>query len=499
MARSKKQRIGFLRRYTWKLLPAVPQADAMRRHARMLAVLWNSCLQRNEDAYRRLSHAKQEWWWKPYDEPRKRRDGTLIEGRYVRRHLAHADWLYSYPPTLKKIVGVDGKERMVNVDPKTRKLTGDEKLELFGTDKTHLNLFDFSPEITAVRRELPEYQELSGRSMLRTAKKMEEAFKRFFDALKKGGEAGSPRYRATAKASQLPHDFTSGCKLRPSARQRTSDEPVRHWRITLKGVPGSIRAFGECPEVPQAWCDADIRCAPDGTWWLSIAVEVKNRRGGSDHPPETPARKLRPAAPTGPPVTVRFDLVDALAQVDGAVDPVAAIPPSFGDLEEMQRMADDLKSERDRRWPIKPGQKLSRRRRLNREVMDKRIAALSARIARIRRERLHEWTTAIQRQSSAILIVAPAIRQATQSAKGDETSWGAAVKAVASVNRHILSQAPASAIAMLQYKAKEAGISVDLIEDQSPAASLGHRLSKASKSVRKARRSMKKEEEMQHG
>lgn len=477
MARSKRERLGFLRRYTFRMTPKPDQEDVLVRHCRITAALWNGCLQRNEDAYRRLSHAKHEMWWLPYDTPRRRSDGTVVEGRYVRRHLAHADRHHS--------------------DPEERKLSGDERLAVFGSAKTNLNLFDLTPEITQARRENPEWQEMSKFTLLRVAKAQEEAFGAFFGRAKGGAgkQAGHPQYRATARADWLPHMFNSGCKLTPSAGYHKEGEPVRRWRLYLKGVPGTIPVNGELPAVPVVWLDADIRFRA-GVWWLSVCVEVKNRRGGPDYsPPQGMPLKSQPhtGAETA---TVRFDLIDTLAHVDGIKSPDAE-PPSFGDIQVLQDRIDDMKSERDRRWPIKVGQKLSKRRQGKREQMNERIAKLSARVARVRRERLHEWTTTVARESTNLTIIKPPVKEATQSAKGNQDDWGAAVDTVAHVNRHVLSQAPASAVAMLQYKAAEAGTSVNLKEDAKPPVAISRGLSEATKVVRKARRALR--EAKDHG
>lgn len=477
MARSTRERAGFLRRYTFRMSPKPDQEDLLLRHCRITAALWNGCLQRNEDAYRRLSHAKHEMWWAPYDTPRKRSDGTVVEGRYVRRHLAHADRFHS--------------------DPDERKLSGEERLALFGSAKTNLGLFDLTPEITAARRDNPEWQEMSKFSLLRVAKAQEEAFGAFFGRAKGGAgkQAGHPKYRAVARADWLPHMFQSGCRLTPSQGPRRDGEPIRRWRLYLKGIPGTIPVNGELPSVPAAWLDADVRFRA-GAWWLSVCVEVNNRRDGPNYPPQQGALLKQQSHLGGGAATVRFDLIDTFVMVDG-LEGSGAASPVWTDVQALQCRVDDLKSERDRRWPLRVGQRLSKRRQTNRERMNARIAKLSAKIARVRRERLHEWTTAVTREATSITVVKSPVKEATQSAKGNQDNWGAAVDIVAQVNRHVLSQAPASAEAMLKYKAEEAGMSVDLKEDAKPSVAISRGLSDATKVVRKARRALRKVED--HG
>lgn len=117
-----------------------------------------------------------------------------------------------------------------------------------------------------------------------------------------------------------------------------------------------------------------------------------------------------------------------------------------------------------------------------------------AREARQRHDRLHRLTSDLVRRASEMLVICPKIRESTQSAKGDAKNWGAAVKAVAALNRHILAQAPAMAIQMLEYKATEAGIPFARAEPEQHAISVGRDLPAATKAARKARRIIKKDE-----
>jgi hypothetical protein len=445
MAKRTKERLGLPRRYTFKMAPTAQQEAVLVEHCRIINRLRNGCIQRNEDAYRRLANAKYEMWWRPYNPPRKRRDGTIIDGRYVKRHLAYADRLHA--------------------DPEARKLTGAEKIAVFGTEKTVLGLFDLTPEITAARREESAWQEMSKFSLLRVAKTVEEAFNAFFKRAKAGAgeQSGYPRYRATAKADWLPAMFASGCKL-----TRSQGSSTKKWRLYLKGVPGTISVSGEFPGVPLAWLDADVRLR-DGSWWLSVCVELAPRRT---------------ASAGGEPATVALNLIDKFAETKGDIPN----PPSWGDVMAMQEQVDALKVERDTRFPWKRGTRPSR----NWQKMTGRIGKLSARIARVRRERLHEWTTETVVRCGSLTVVAPPVKTHTRTAKGTEQAWGAAVDAVAEINRHVLSQAPASAVAMLEYKAKEAGIRCDVITDEAPATTIGAALADAGRELRRASRKVRK-------
>lgn len=145
---------------------------------------------------------------------------------------------------------------------------------------------------------------------------------------------------------------------------------------------------------------------------------------------------------------------------------------------------DDIQSERDRRY--KRGSK-----RWLREK--RRIAKMRAATARRQREALHRWSTSIVRIASSIEAIAPEIKPATQTARGDERNHGAAVETIAALNRHILSQAPAAALQMLEYKAAEAGIPFARVTPSEHKVAIGRDLPAAAKAARRAQRITRKE------
>jgi len=149
---------------------------------------------------------------------------------------------------------------------------------------------------------------------------------------------------------------------------------------------------------------------------------------------------------------------------------------------------DAIKSVRDRRFPRKPFCKPSWRWR--RETA--RAARLTARAARKRKYNLHRWSTAIVQLAADLTVIKPDIKQATASPRGDASQWGAAVETVSRLNCNTLNQAPAMAVSMLTYKAAEANIRCDVITDTAPAIAIGPELVAASKTLRRARRAMRK-------
>jgi hypothetical protein len=146
--------------------------------------------------------------------------------------------------------------------------------------------------------------------------------------------------------------------------------------------------------------------------------------------------------------------------------------------------ADTIKSVRDRRFRTSS-------RRWRRET--RRAGKLTAKAARIGRHFLHCWSTAQVRAASAIIAVLPDIPSLTASPRGEASNWGAEVRTVSAINRHVLSQGAATAVAMLQYKAAEVGVSCTIEQQQNPPIAIGGELVAVAKILRRARRTLRKE------
>ena len=265
----------------------------------------------------------------------------------------------------------------------------------------------------------------------------------------------------------------------------------------VKGVPGFIKARGKFPADPESIRNCVIM-RRDGAWWVSIVVKMKPRMtAGADK------------------VEIKFDLIDEFARVERAKGECLARSKEqittqaqqhkttsrvvTGDLGGDDRetrslftpiqgvvtgdLADRVQSERDRRY-----RKFSWRWRREK----RRVARLRAMEARRRKHALHAWSTSIVRSACDISVIASDVRALTATPRGDAKVWGANVKTVSSLNRHILGQAPGLAVQMLRYKAEEAGIRCDIIEDDQPNIAIGGKLVAAGKAVRKAKRALKK-------
>jgi len=352
-----------------------------------------------------------------------------------------------------------------------------------------LTFFDLTNEITELRHECPEWATIPAITAHRVAKHLTDAYSAFFRRVKAGEAPGYPRWQRRETASCIPLG-TMG-KTGWMFEQR-DDNPLS-WRLHYKSVTEVkdratwIHARGSLPagdsrkssimpagreagdQFVAQWRNADILWR-DNRWWLSVCVEVEPRR--------QPGRFS---------ITVAFDLLDDFVRVNG----IAETPDELLDAALIQADIDRLKSERDTHWPR--GKRVPDNERPELAEMAAEISALSAYVARKRRNALHVWSSRIVARASDLTIIAPPkIKQETATPRGDERRWGAQVETVSTLNRHVLSQAPATAIQMLRYKAAEAGIRCDVVADDAPNIGVGRELVNAGKQLRRARRETKR-------
>jgi putative transposase len=440
-----------LRRYTFKLYPNKAQAAAMQRQAALLAQLWNAALEQRET----------QWAHECQRKPRGERKG--------------------------------------------------------------LGKFDQSKELKFIRADDPEYAAMSADTMNLCIVALDDAFKAFFKRAKGGAgkSSGYPRYKSPYAIEHKGVDCTIWHRDAPKGWRM--ERARKHFRIHAHGISNLkdrstwIKARGR---FPVDFDDLEVRdmrlIRVGGIWQLSVVVRMESRR-----------EKIA----TAPKATVDFDLIDEFASVktgaDGECLPGWAdeflssneriSPENHGVNQQAaegspetgadgrrapglglgsradanpgtgasDRSVDHIQSEGDTRF--KRG---SYRWRQNR----KRVARRKAKEARQRKEALHRWTTRLVAGVSELTVVCPPIKEHTKSARGNEKNHGAAVKTVAMINRHVLAQAPAMAIQMIEYKSAEAGIPFARVTPDEHALAIGRVLPKATKAARKAGRQLQEME-----
>lgn len=466
------KQIGEVRRYLFKLYLTNEQEHVLRNQCAMIALLWNGLLERHEEIQRRTVQ-RQQW----QDASGKRHSGVTIH---------NPNWTAQRKKNGEIAIVEPGKN---------------------GRPKPYTDI-DMQNEVTWLCNQMPEWREMSVWCGHRTAQLLHRAFEAFYRRLKelsdpavyearaqkfierKGRKptrhelAGYPRFKRVADHNSIPHRFLSGCKLVPTprvGRKQVHDNhgqaigPAQHrrsWQLTLKGVPGVIHARGQLPGEALEWLDADVMWR-DGSWWISACIRIA---------------RAEPRQPGHAPTTIKFDLLDDMAEVNG----IAETPAELVEVSLLQDSHDEMKSGHDLKWP-RDIKLVDEAARAEREESRAALRGLAARIARKRTNALHVWTAGIVRRASDITIIAPPIQDSVRTPRGGERSWGASIGPVSALNRKTLSQAPATAIQMILYKAEEAGLpEPKVINDDTPKIAVGSDLVTAGKTLRRARREIRR-------
>jgi putative transposase len=329
-----------------------------------------------------------------------------------------------------------------------------------------LSFFDLTNEITELRHECPEWAEVPAVTAHRVAKHLTESYAAFFRRVKRGEAPGYPRWQRRDKATTIPLGTMdkTGWHIERNERHELS------WRLHYKSVTPQrdrsrwLHARGRLPAPVEDWRNADIIWR-NGSWWLSVCVVIEPRRSAGCRP-----------------TTVRLDLIDEFSSVDERTD----TPDELLDCLALDDDVDLLKSERDRRWPR--GRRLDDEARAELAEANAEIAALYATIARKRRNALHVWSSRIVANANDLTVIAPKMGREIATPHGDVRVWGANTATASAINRRTLAQAPSAAVQMLKYKAVEAGIRFDVIDDVAAKISVARDIVTTGKQLRRARR-----------
>lgn len=364
-----------------------------------------------------------------------------------------------------------------------------QRIEAWQRQRRTVTLYDQQKEVPALRREIEALAPIGVTELRGTLARVDRAMRAFMQRARQGAgrSSGFPRFQPAWRYPGWSYEDKGGWSLTWRDGKRAD--------LRIMGL-GTIKARGNPPHRGEVRaCTVMYR---DGAWWASIVMDCPARRACGTHA-----------------LTVRFDLVTSFAAVETAVEgavhapaarpnlPViagenAAVttgcvqtgcgqPANAGGLEQH----DDAAVSELQRAMARCKRGSHRYRELRR-----RKQRIQTTEARRRAWALHNWTTAIVTSAQRLTVIAPpSIRDATSTARGSAKRPGAAVAFKAAFNRTVLSFAPAEAIAQLMYKADEAGVHLDVIDDPNAPARIGNDIVRAAKAARslarKARRQQK--------
>lgn len=268
----------------------------------------------------------------------------------------------------------------------------------------NLNYVAQARELTALRREVDFVRAVSQTTQQHTLKALDEAYRRFFKGL--GG------YPKTKKKGENDSFTFNG-------REITVERLNRRWgRVRLPKI-GWVK-FRMTRNMSGKITQATVRLTPIG-WQISIGCKDCDTRDFA----------------TDGAVGIDRGVAVPLMLSDGTA---CTLPERLDVIERRARKAQRI---------------LSRRKRgSNRyDAARKRVAALKAKAARIRKHWAHETTTAICRKFGTVVIERLRIKNMTASASGTAENPGTHVAQKRGLNRAILNVGWYQIETMLSYKA----------------------------------------------
>ncbi len=296
-----------------------------------------------------------------------------------------------------------------------RDLTDEEKRQV----NYDCSYYGQSRQLAEVRRELPEYRNLSVNSLRTTLNRIDWAFKAFFRRVKAGDKPGFPRFRSVERFPGF------GLKQHGNGWKFTPGEGWRHGQLYVKGVSGTIRCRGKA-RTPGEVKTAELLHS-DGVWHMSLTVECQPERTSGT----------------------------AAAGLDWGVAKYATVV-SHSKVEEIEapRFVDAMQRKlRHEQRALARKKRGSQRRRKQRI----RYARLIRRIVSKRRDFEHKLSKRLVDRYGLIATEKLAVKNLTRSAKGTIEAPGKNVRQKAGLNRRILDTSPANFLQKLKYKIEEAG------------------------------------------
>ena len=285
-----------------------------------------------------------------------------------------------------------------------------ERIEAYRKCGQSISVYDQFKSLTKIRADDPHYAGIAVAAQRSILFRLERGFQGLFRRLRAGERPGFPRFRSKRRAVR---SFEIGADCF-TVRQHGS------WlSVTLKGI-GRFRCKGTLDGEPKA-----------------LRIVRTPRRVEIQIVVEIPSEAVAPD--TREPVGLDLGIRSRVALSNGEMAP--GTPLDRSELKRRQRKL--ARAERG-----------SNGRRKKRQALAKEWDRVGER----ERGRLHELTATLVREHSARFYVeALKIRNMSRSAKGTAGAPGKNVRAKAGLNRAILEQNWGAFVAMLTYKAEEAG------------------------------------------
>ncbi|KAA0577927.1 transposase [Azospirillum sp. B21] len=306
----------------------------------------------------------------------------------------------------------------------------EQRIDAYRRRRVSLTYADQCHDLTALRQECPEFATLNCSSQQVTLRRLDKAFKAFFERVKtKGAAAGFPRFKSLARFPGF------GFKSHGDGWRFTPGAEWRHGKLRLQGV-GTIKARGQARQ--GGIIKASELLHRDGAWHLSLTLECPDitRASGTE--------------------VVAFDW---------GTETFATLAVGEEDAPTMETVENPRWYRHEQQRITDLQQAVSRKRRGSnrRRKAVRRLATARARTARRRLDWQHKLSSDLVKRSALIATEHLSIAAMTRSAAGTVEAPGKRVAQKAGLNREILDTAPSQFLSLVRYKVQETGTAL-LIE-----------------------------------
>lgn len=299
----------------------------------------------------------------------------------------------------------------------------EQRIDAWRRAKVSVSYADQCAELTALRRECPDWAVANCSSQQITLRRLNKAFQAFFRRVKAGQTPGFPRFKSLKRFPGF------GFKGHGDGWRFTPGADWRHGKLRLQGV-GLVKARGQ-PRQGGTIKSCELM-HKDGVWHLSLTLEcpVIQRRHGAE--------------------SCAFDwgtetfLTLAVKTADADAHETVANPRWF-------------QTARDRLGDLARSVSRKKRGSNRRRKATKTLAREKRRVANRRKDWQHKISAALIARFGLIAAETLSIQNLTRSAAGTVEEPGSNVKQKSGLNREILDTAPAQFYSMVRYKAADAG------------------------------------------
>jgi putative transposase len=304
----------------------------------------------------------------------------------------------------------------------------EQRIAAWQRTRTSVGFVNQCADLTELRAADETYAGLNAQSSQVTLKRLDLAFAAFFRRCKSGETPGFPRFKSFNRFSGW------GYKHHGDGFRFTPGDGNRHGTLRLSGIGvvslrGRARSLGDV-----ATCEIQRKV---GRWYASLSIAcTPKRKGGS--------------------VAVGHDwgveTFATMAHEDGtfeAIDNPRFFAEHRNSVIRAQQKLDDC--------TIKDSIGRPRNAHDPKRIAAKALGRAKGREANARKDFLHQTSAKIVGRMALFATEKLAVSNLTRSAKGSAENPGKNVPQKAGLNREILATAPSTFLAMMRYKAEEAG------------------------------------------